>query len=101
MTQFNPLKFDALVSQIGPIIDRLVGESKSNGAVLTWRLLAKLENETFEQLTKQGLDPAYIKMLRTSPYICYPQNDNPVQFNQDSAISIIHHGIVRSFEKTH
>ncbi len=102
MSMVDVTEFNAVIGRLRPVIATLVESHRTAGRVLTWRLLRAIEAEALGQLEKSGdLRPVYINMVRASSVFPYPDNDDPVDFGDSSAIACAFSMIVEAYRSSH
>jgi hypothetical protein len=61
-------------------VNNIVVRHRSEGRVLTWRLIHEIEREALQTLKNAGdLDARYISMVRSSRWGYVPQVDEPAE----------------------
>lgn len=70
-------------------VNRIVERHRSNGRILTWRLIHEIEQEALQTLTRAGdLDARYIRMVRSSRWGYVPRVDEPADLDTPDELPI-------------
>jgi hypothetical protein len=79
--------FESIKKRLDQVIQPIVSIHKAKGDTLSWKLMHEIEDRAFHILAADtSLDPALIKMCKSSSLMKYPQTDEAVDFGQSDAI---------------
>jgi hypothetical protein len=71
-------KLFAVRERMALAVNGIVERHRSEGRILTWRLIHEIEREALQTLEKAGdLDTRYIRMVRSSRWGYVPRVDEP------------------------
>jgi plasmid replication initiation protein len=80
MRGYQSYKMQAVQARFQLAVRKIVERHRTNGEVLTWRLVHKIEKEAIDMLKKSGdLESQYIKRVRLSEWGFIPEVDEPVE----------------------
>ncbi|SCB10405.1 DUF2471 family protein [Cupriavidus alkaliphilus] len=69
---------------------------------LTWRLLHQIEDEVVAAVSAAGkANPGIVRMMRASPLMGYPTNDEPADFGSAGAVAVSFSIIVEAWKHVH
>ncbi len=69
---------------------------------LTWRLLHQLEDEVVAAVeATRKVNPGILRMMRASPLMGYPKNDEPADFGGAGAVAVTFSIIVEAWKHVH
>lgn len=78
MKLFEGHKFFAVKERLALAVNHIVERHRTEGQVLTWRLVHEIEKEALRKLEEAGdLDMKYIRMVRSSRWGYVPNVDQP------------------------
>ena len=83
-------------------VNRIVERHRSNGRILTWRLIYEIEQEALQTLVRAGdLDPRYIRMIRSSRWGYVPRVDEPADLDTPDELPIALTMIRKAYSSLH
>ncbi|MGH8786849.1 MAG: DUF2471 family protein [Cupriavidus necator] len=69
---------------------------------LSWRLLHQIEDEVVAAIeATRKVDPGILRMMRASPLMGYPKNDEPADFSNAGAVAVTFSIIVEAWKHVH
>jgi len=87
MKGFEAYKLHAVQHRLQLEISAIVERHRTNGDVLTWKLLHKIEGEALRALEKAGdLDRDYIRMMRSSRWGYIPRSNEPAELEEEQGL---------------
>lgn len=87
MRGFEAYKLHAVQERLNLAIKSIVERHRTEGRILTWRLVHQIEREAMHVLEKSGdLERKYLRMMRMSYWGYIPRADEPVEFSRDEAM---------------
>ena len=96
MHGYEAYKMHAVQERLQLAIKTVVEHYRTDGQILTWRLVHQIEREAIKILEQSGdLERKYIRMLRTSTWGYVPKVNQPVELegleSMPPALSMIEH----------
>ena len=83
-------------------VNSIVERHRSEGRVLTWRLIHEIEREALQTLEKAGdLDARYIRMVRSSRWGYVPRVDEPADLDGFEELPIAVSMIGKAYRALH
>ena len=83
-------------------VTSIVERYRSEGRILTWRLIYEIEREALQMLAKAGdLDARYIRMVRSSRWGYVPRIDEPADFDDAGELPIAVTMIRKAYQSLH
>jgi hypothetical protein len=87
MKGFEAYKLHAVQARLNLAIKSIVERYRTDGRVLTWRLVHQIEREALQLLEEAGdLDRKYIRMMRMSQWGFIPVVDEPVELEKQDSL---------------
>jgi hypothetical protein len=95
-------KLFAVRERMALAVNQIVVRHRSEGRVLTWRLIHEIEKEALETLENAGdLDTRYIRMVRSSRWGYVPRVDEPADLNSEEDLPIAVKMISKAYHAFH
>lgn len=95
-------KLFAVRERMALAVNGIVERHRSNGRVLTWRLIYEIEREALQTLARAGdLDPRYIRMVRSSRWGYVPRVDEPADLDSPEELPIAVTMIRKAYRSLH
>jgi hypothetical protein len=96
MKFFEAHKLIAVKERLALAVNEIVDRHRTEGHVLTWRLVHEIEKEAIQRLERAGdLDVKYIRMVRSSRWGYVPRVNQPADLENHKelpvALTIIQH----------
>ena len=83
-------------------VNGIVERHRSNGRILTWRLIYEIEKEALQTLARAGdLDARYIRMVRSSHWGYVPRVDEPADLDSLDELPIAVTMIGKAYRSLH
>lgn len=83
-------------------VKNIVERHRSEGRVLTWRLIHEIEREALQTLASAGdLDARYIRMVRSSRWGYVPRVDEPADLDSHEELPIAVAMIRKAYRSLH
>lgn len=102
MNDFRESEMKAVEARLRQAVGALVVRHRSNGDVLTWRLLHAIEEEAFKEIQTAGdLDALHVRMFQSPPLFRYPRTDEPVDFGDSNALPMAFSMIYQAYRQAH
>ena len=102
MKGFEIYKLHAVQARLDLAIKAIVERHRTEGKVLTWRLVHQIEREALHILEEAGdLDRKYIRMMRMSQWGFIPRADEPVEFERHAPIPVALSLIDHAYHSSH
>jgi hypothetical protein len=102
MKGFEAYKLHAVQARLDLAIQSIVERHRTEGKILTWRLVHQIEREAMRVLEEAGdLERRYIRMMRMSQWGYIPRIDEPVEFSQRDAVPPALNLINRAYRSSH
>jgi hypothetical protein len=95
-------KLFAVRERMALAVNRIVERHRSNGRILTWRLIHEIEQEALQTLTRAGdLDARYIRMVSSSRWGYVPRVDEPADLDTPDELPIALTMIRQAYRSLH
>lgn len=102
MRGFEAYKLHAVQARLNLAIRSIVERYRTDGKILTWRLVHQIEQEAMHILKAAGdLDLKYIRMMRMSQWGYVPDVDEPVEFGTQESLPTALSLIDQAFRSLH
>lgn len=83
-------------------VNKIVERHRSEGRILTWRLIYEIEREALEALKSAGdLDARYIRMVRSSRWGYVPRIDEPADLDNSGELPLAVTMIRKAYHALH
>lgn len=95
-------KLFAVRERMALAVNQIVERHRSEGRVLTWRLIHEIEKEALQKLEDAGdLDARYIRMVRSSRWGYVPRVDEPADLDGAEELPIAVKMINKAYHTFH
>ncbi|HJW57353.1 MAG TPA: hypothetical protein VJ577_18985 [Burkholderiaceae bacterium] len=82
-------KLFAVRERLALAVNTIVERHRTDGRILTWRLVHEIESEALKKLEQAGdLDIKYIRMMRSSRWGSVPRVDQPADLQSHQALPV-------------
>jgi len=89
MTLFEGYKLNAVKERLALAVNSIAERHRTEGRVLTWRLVHEIEKEAIKTLEQAGdLDIKYIRMVRSSRWGYVPKVDQVADLKSHKALPV-------------
>jgi hypothetical protein len=95
-------KLFAVRARMALAVNQIVERHRSEGRILTWRLINEIEHEALKMLESAGdLDARYIRMVRSSRWGYIPWVDEPADLDSEKELPIAVKMIGQAYRSLH
>ncbi len=102
MKVYEGYKLHAVKERLALAVNRIVERHRTDGKVLTWRLVHDIEMEALQTLERAGdLDIEYIRMVRSTRWGSVPRVNEPADLQAHDALPVALTMIQRAYHTSH
>lgn len=102
MKLFEGHKLHAVEARLERAVDAIVERHRTEGRVLTWRLVHEIEKEALKTLEQAGdLDLKYIRMVRSSRWGYVPRVNQPADLKNHASLPVALTMISKAYHTLH
>jgi hypothetical protein len=102
MKVYEGYKLHAVKERLALAVNSIVERHRTDGRVLTWRLVHEIEKEALKTLERAGdLEIEYIRMVRSSRWGWVPKVNQPADLEAHDALPVALTMIQNAYHTSH